>query len=72
MVTCERCEVRAGPVLQLELFVAWCFGHAARGWTRRRAPDDAGPLAPLDLYWCPRCSQLLQSAAPRESRRARR
>ena len=62
MVTCERCEVRAGLLLQLELFVAWWFGRTARGWTRQRAPEDAGPLAPLDLYWCPRCSQQLRSA----------
>ncbi|MBF5045287.1 hypothetical protein FGE12_22975 [Aggregicoccus sp. 17bor-14] len=62
--------MRAGLLLQLELFVAWWFGRAARGWTRQRAPEDAGPLAPLDLYWCPRCSQLLRSAAPQ--RRARR
>ena len=72
MVTCERCGTEAGVLLQLELFVAWFFGRAARGWTRRRAPEGAGPGEPLDLYWCARCSQLLQSAAPRESRRARR
>ena len=72
MVTCERCGVEADGLLQLELFVAWFFGRAARGWTRRRAPEAAGPLAPVDLYWCARCSALLQSTAPRPPPRARK
>ena len=69
MVTCERCEVRAGALLQLELFVAWFFGRAAGGWTRQRCPDEAGPGAPLDLYWCARCSAQLQRAVPRRERK---
>ena len=72
MVTCERCGAEASVLLQLELFLAWFFRRGARGWTRRRVPDEAGPLAPLDLYRCARCSLLLQEAAPRHPPRARR
>ena len=72
MVTCERCGTEAGVLLQLELFVAWCFGRGARGWTRRPSPREDGPLAPLELFWCARCSALLQDMAPRHPPRARR
>ena len=69
MVTCERCGVRAGVLLQVELFVAWFFGRAARGWTRQRSPEGCDPGAPLDLYWCARCSTLIQGTGPRRPSR---